>query len=63
MKLGLITDIHEHVEHLQTALDSFRSANVERIVMIGDVVEMTTRLEETCRLLTDADAGGVQRRS
>ena len=59
MKLGLITDIHEHVEYLKTALDSFRDERVDRIVMIGDVVEMTLRLEETCRLLAEAGAVGV----
>ena len=59
MKLGLITDVHEDIEHLQVALNCFRKANVDRIVMIGDVVAMTHRLEETCRLLAEADAGGV----
>ena len=59
MKLGLITDIHEHVEHLQTALDCLCAAKVDRIVMIGDVVGMAQRLEETCRLLAEAQAIGV----
>jgi hypothetical protein len=59
MKLGLIADIHEHVEHLQTALERFRSADVDRVVMIGDVVGMTQRLDETCRLLSEAHAVGV----
>jgi hypothetical protein len=59
MKLGLITDIHEHVEHLQAALDCFRTSAVDRIVMIGDVIGMTLRVEETCRLLAEAQAIGV----
>ncbi len=59
MKLGLITDIHEHVEHLQTALGCFREAGVDRIVMIGDVIGRTLRVEETCRLLAGANAIGV----
>ena len=59
MKLGLITDIHEHVEHLRTALSLFRRKGVEQIVVIGDVFEMGVRIEETCRLLTDAKAIGV----
>ena len=59
MKLGLITDIHEHVEHLQAALDHLRALQVDRIVMIGDVVSMTDRLEETCCLLAGAHVEGV----
>lgn len=30
MKLGLLTDIHEHVEHLQTALNRIKSEGVEQ---------------------------------
>ena len=29
MKLGLLTDIHEHVEHLRVALDQFRIEGME----------------------------------
>lgn len=59
MKLGLITDIHEHVEFLRIALDRFAQENVDQIVMIGDVFEMGERIEETCRLLADVNAIGV----
>jgi len=59
MKLGLITDIHEHVEHLRTALDRLRSAQVDQIVFIGDVIGKAQRVEETCRLLAEAQVAGV----
>jgi predicted MPP superfamily phosphohydrolase len=59
MKLGLITDIHEHVEHLKTALERFQEHHVDQIVMIGDVFEMGQRIEETCRLLAEASVIGV----
>ena len=59
MKLGLITDIHEHVEFLQVALDRFRSEQVDQIVVIGDVFAMGERIEDTCRLLSQANAIGV----
>ena len=49
MKLGLITDSHEHVEHLRTALGCFHQENVDQIVVLSDVVEMGTWIEETCR--------------
>lgn len=59
MKLGLITDIHEHVEHLRTALKTFNDHQVNQVVMIGDVFEMGQRIEETCRLLSEATVAGV----
>lgn len=59
MKLGLITDIHEHVELLRVALDRFDHEQVDQIVVIGDVCEMGERIEETCRLLAEAGAIGV----
>ena len=59
MKLGLITDIHEHVGHLRTALSLFHRKGVEQVVIIGDVFEMGERIEETCQLLADAKAIGV----
>jgi hypothetical protein len=59
MKLGLITDVHEHVEFLELALDRFRQEGVEQVVGIGDVFEMGLRIEATCRLLAAAKALGV----
>ena len=59
MKLGLITDIHEQTQHLRTALSLFRKEGVEQVVVIGDVCEMGERIEETCRLLAEANAIGV----
>jgi len=59
MKLGLITDIHEHVEHLRVALDRLRREQVNQIVVIGDVCEAGERIEETCRLLAEAKVVGV----
>ena len=59
MKLGLLADIHEHVEHLRTALDHFKSERVDQVVVIGDLFEQGHRIEETCRLLSEANAVGV----
>ena len=59
MKLGLITDIHEHVHHLRTALDRFSREQVDQVVMIGDVFSMGEAIDETCQLLADANAVGV----
>lgn len=59
MKLGLVTDIHEHIEFLRIALDRFAKENVDQIVVIGDVFEMGERIEETCQLLANAKTIGV----
>ena len=59
MKLGIITDIHEHVEYLRIALDRFRQERVDQIVGIGDVLSMAQRIEETCSLLAKANVIGV----
>jgi predicted phosphodiesterase len=59
MKLGLVTDIHEHVECLRVALDCFTRERVDKVVVIGDVAEVGERMDETCRLLAEAAAVGV----
>jgi predicted phosphodiesterase len=59
MKLGLLTDIHEQVEFLRLALARFERERVEQIVVIGDTFETGTRIEETCRLLSEVGAIGV----
>lgn len=59
MKLGCITDIHEHIEHLRLALDLFRREGVDQVVVIGDVFGTGEQMEETCRLLAEAKAVGV----
>ena len=59
MKLGLLADIHEDVERLRTALDTFSPLGVDRVVVLGDVVGRGARIAETCRLLDEAQAVGV----
>lgn len=59
MKLGLICDIHEHIEYLQQALACFAACRVDRIVVIGDLFQMGERIEELCRLLASAGVVGV----
>lgn len=59
MKLGLVSDIHESTDLLRIALDRFRAAGVDQVVVLGDVVENGRQLDETCRLLAEAHAVGV----
>ena len=59
MKLGLITDIHEQVELLRTALGRFKREQVEQVVVIGDLFMLGERIHETCALLAETNAIGV----
>jgi hypothetical protein len=59
MKLGILADIHEHVEHLQAALARFDALGVDRVIVLGDLYEMGRRIRETVLLLQQANAVGV----
>ena len=59
MRLGLVTDVHEQVEHLRSALDRFHQERVDLVIVLGDLFLMGERIEETCRLLAEAKAVGV----
>lgn len=59
MKIGLLADIHEHVEHLEAALRVLERQAVDRVVVLGDIVETGKRIEATTRLLSQAGASGV----
>lgn len=59
MRIGIIADVHEDVEHLREALRSLGRARADRIVCLGDVCEDGMRIEETCRLLEEAGASGL----
>jgi hypothetical protein len=59
MKLGLLADIHEQNHHLRDALERFQQEDVDQVVVLGDVLELGERIEETCNLLTKVGAVGV----
>ena len=59
MKLGLLADIHEHNDDLRIALDVFQRQQVDHVVVLGHILELGERIEETCRLLSGAGAVGV----
>jgi len=59
VKLALLADIHEAVEHLEQAIRVLRDEGVERYVVLGDLAVMGERLDETVGLLRAVDAVGV----
>jgi len=59
MKLGIITDIHEHVECLRAALDEL-AGQVDQIVMVGDVVQTGERAACRQRVSVWTEACRVQ---
>jgi len=59
VKLGLITDIHEHVPELEQALAELDRHGADRILCIGDVVERGNHLHETAAILAQRRIAGV----
>ena len=59
MKLGLISDIHEAVDQLHDCLRLLKTERVDQIVVVGDVVAMGQRMQQTCELLAAARTVGV----
>jgi len=49
MRLGLVTDIHNHPTELGSALQAFRDRAVDRIVTIGDTCDAFGRLMTLCK--------------
>lgn len=59
MKLGLISDIHEHDSNLRECLRRLQAEGVDQIVVLGDVYDLGRRIQSTCELLATADSIGV----
>jgi predicted phosphodiesterase len=62
MLIGLVTDIHDDVEHLASALDLFRGRSVGLVVTLGDSCDAftrTSRAAEVVDLLRQVNAAGV----
>jgi hypothetical protein len=59
MKLGLITDIHEHAANLRAALERLKQENVDEVILLGDIAEAGLALDETCDMLSAAGIRGV----
>lgn len=59
MRIGILADIHEDLDHLRWAIDVLRQQGADPLVVLGDVCGMHSRLEETAVLLDEAGAIGV----
>src|SRR3954447_7614199 len=59
MRLGILADIHEDLEHLRRALDALRDRGAARLSVLGDLFELGHRLDATVELLDEAGAVGV----
>ena len=56
MKIGILSDIHANLEALQAALSDMKSAGVERVVCLGDIVGYNTNPADCIALLREAGA-------
>ena len=62
MRIGILADIHDEVDHLKAALSGFGDLAVDRIVSLGDAFDTFRSGEpgvEVARLLQDAESIGV----
>src|SRR4051812_29161655 len=59
VKLGILADIHEHVEELRKCLAVLRAAGADRLVTHGDVCHTGKRIEQTVALLEESGVIGV----
>lgn len=59
MRLGLVADVHEDVDNLRWALELFHGERVDQIVFLGDAMVLGERIDETCRVLSEAGVVGV----
>lgn len=51
MRIGILTDIHEHLEFASKAIESLQNLEVDEIISLGDFCQMEERLKEICELL------------
>lgn len=59
MRLGLLADIHEEVEHLRAAIRALREAGASQFVVLGDIFDTGRRIDETVAVLSDLGSVGV----
>ena len=59
MRLGLLADIHGDLRNLNRALDALRAHEVDRFVVLGDVIYDRRNATETVDLLRGCRAVGV----
>jgi predicted phosphodiesterase len=62
MRIGIVADIHEHIDELRLALDAFRQRGVDTVVNLGDACDFYSRCgraAEVVALLKSVEAVGV----
>ena len=59
MKIGVLADIHGHVDYLEKAIAELKREGVEKFVVLGDLIYDTTDAIETVDLLRGCHAEGV----
>lgn len=59
MRIGVLADIHGHIENLQKAIARLSAEGVDKFVVLGDLIVNTTNARETVALLQECGAVGV----
>ena len=59
MRLGLLADIHGHVDKLQSAIQKLRCEKIDRFIVLGDVIFESRNASQTIAMLKECHAVGV----
>lgn len=59
MRIGILADIHGNVDNLEVALSRLREENVDKVILLGDIVESPRNAAKTVSLLNAHHAVGV----
>lgn len=59
MRIGIITDLHEHLEYTAKAIEAMKNHGVEEILCLGDFCKMEEELDEICQLLLEHEIKSV----
>jgi hypothetical protein len=59
MRLGLLTDVHEHITNLELALSECDRRGVEKVICLGDVFQTGKVIHQTVSLLAGRKVVGV----
>jgi hypothetical protein len=59
MRIGILADIHGHVQNLRTAVNRLSNERVDLLVVLGDIICDRSNATETVALLKECKAVGV----
>lgn len=59
MRIGLLADIHGDTKNLSRAIDCFHECEIDRLILLGDIICDASHADETVAILQGRDLVGV----